>query len=183
MDERELVAAAKCGDEGAFTALYRLFERQVETEIGRIARSWRTEDGNPQLTTVVEDIKQDTFTQAWLSLDNFNGECQLLTWLVTIARNLCFAYIRKAKRRDTAHQGYVRFREHCAGADPTESLVQQVLENVPAGEARQLVEMRLDGLSNHDIRRATGMCDSRVRSSIQRAYRIAREKLGVEASA
>ena len=55
--------------------------------------------------TASEELTQETFYQAFLSLSRFRGDCQLRTWLFRIARNVYGKYVRKASRQsplDTA---------------------------------------------------------------------------------
>ncbi|HEY4784766.1 MAG TPA: RNA polymerase sigma factor [Bacteroidales bacterium] len=44
------------------------------------------------------DITQDTFIQAYHSLDNFKGESRIYTWLYKIAKNNCLKLLEKKKR-------------------------------------------------------------------------------------
>ena len=43
---------------------------------------------------IAEDIVQTTFLKAFESADKFKGNCQVYTWLCTIARNEYFNYGR-----------------------------------------------------------------------------------------
>ncbi len=53
--------------------------------------------GYEQLTA--EELTQETFYQAFLSLPRFRGECQLRTWLFQIARNVYGNYVRKETKQ------------------------------------------------------------------------------------
>lgn len=46
---------------------------------------------------VAEDLTQDTFIKAYRSLDQFNGESHLFTWLFRISRNVTIDYLRKRR--------------------------------------------------------------------------------------
>ncbi|MED3554017.1 RNA polymerase sigma factor [Cytobacillus praedii] len=46
---------------------------------------------------VAEDLTQDTFIKAYRSLDQFNGESHLFTWLFRISRNVTIDYLRKKR--------------------------------------------------------------------------------------
>ena len=50
--------------------------------------------GDSQLT---EELTQETFCQAWVSLGKFRGNCSLGTWLCQIAKNCFLKYLRKNK--------------------------------------------------------------------------------------
>lgn len=45
-----------------------------------------------------EDIIQETFVKALLTIDSFRGECKLSVWLCQIAKNTWYDYLKKQKR-------------------------------------------------------------------------------------
>ncbi len=47
--------------------------------------------------TLAEDLSQEAFTRAIAALPGFRGEAQSRTWLLSIARNLCFDHLRRQK--------------------------------------------------------------------------------------
>lgn len=49
---------------------------------------------NPDLC---EEMTQETFYQAYISLHRYNGKCEMFTWLAAIAKNTYFKYLRKNK--------------------------------------------------------------------------------------
>lgn len=48
---------------------------------------------------IAEDLAQDVFLQAYLSISTFHGNCLLKTWLIQIAKNRFYMYLRKNKRQ------------------------------------------------------------------------------------
>lgn len=46
---------------------------------------------------VAEELTQDTFLQAYLSISDFKGKCQLKTWLIQIAKNCFYMSLRKKR--------------------------------------------------------------------------------------
>lgn len=44
---------------------------------------------------LAEDLTQDTFLQAFQSLERFRGECRISTWLCQIARHLYWQHLEK----------------------------------------------------------------------------------------
>lgn len=48
----------------------------------------------------VEDIIQDTFVKAILSIDSFRGDCKLSVWLCQIAKNKFYDSLSKKQRED-----------------------------------------------------------------------------------
>ena len=55
--------------------------------------------GNEQLA---KDIMQDTMLRAFTHFDQYNGRCNIKTWLCTNANNVYFDHLRKAESRNTS---------------------------------------------------------------------------------
>ena len=49
--------------------------------------------------TLAEEITQESFFKALKSIDSFNGNCKLSTWLCKIARNTFYSYTKKHNRQ------------------------------------------------------------------------------------
>ena len=47
--------------------------------------------------SVAEELTQETFYQAYLSMHRFKGECRVQTWLISIAKHIYYTYLRKNK--------------------------------------------------------------------------------------
>jgi RNA polymerase sigma-70 factor (ECF subfamily) len=47
---------------------------------------------------LAEELTQETFYQAYLAIDRFEGRCHIKTWLCQIAKNTCYQYLRKNLR-------------------------------------------------------------------------------------
>ena len=52
-----------------------------------------------QNQTLAEEITQESFFKALKSIDSFNGNCKLSTWLCKIARNTFYSYTKKHNRQ------------------------------------------------------------------------------------
>lgn len=89
-DDGELVSRAQAGDLDAFGAL-------VERHTAAVYRVALRMLGDPD---DAEDTAQDTFLEAWRSLDGFRGDSALSTWLYRIVMNRCLRALRR--RRDAA---------------------------------------------------------------------------------
>ena len=46
---------------------------------------------------LAEELTQETFLQAFKSIDNFNGTCKISVWLCQIAKHLLYRYWKKQK--------------------------------------------------------------------------------------
>ena len=87
MDEAMLIAAARLGDEDAFTELYHQHLSYVKA-VGRAVL--RKSD--------LEDMCQDTFLLAFTRLRSFEGKSNFRTWITRIAMNQCLVTLRKARQ-------------------------------------------------------------------------------------
>lgn len=74
-EERALVAAAQDGAADAFTLIVSRHQQQVRAFLRRAC-------GN---RAEADDIAQETFLAAWKSLDRFDGQSSLRSWLTGIA--------------------------------------------------------------------------------------------------
>lgn len=86
----DLARAAAAGDSEAFEMLFRRHGGRVARIGSRFFRS----------PAEVEEIIQETFLRAFLSLDRFRPErASFSTWLSRIAVNLCYDELRRRRRR------------------------------------------------------------------------------------
>ena len=69
-----------------FKELYQLYGRDIYRFMCRLTY------GNHDLA---EELTQETFYQAFLSLSRYRGECDIRTWLCQIGKNTCYKYFRK----------------------------------------------------------------------------------------
>ncbi|SFO86084.1 RNA polymerase sigma-70 factor, ECF subfamily [Geodermatophilus dictyosporus] len=80
------VAAARAGDEAAFTRLAQRHRRELAAHCYRML-------GSPH---DAEDALQETLLAAWRGLPGFEGRSSLRTWLYRVATSVC---LRQARRR------------------------------------------------------------------------------------
>ena len=101
-----------------------------------------------------EDLASDVFLEVVKSISTFRGESDIKTWLFSIARHRWFAYLKNKNRQvqtesihdlyDTAELGITDDINEAA------ELIQQLLSGESA-LTRDVVRMRLDGYSYHEI--------------------------------
>ena len=92
--ERELVQRAQSGDVTAYELLVKRNQSRVVAIVNGILR--RRED--------VEDVAQQVFLKAYLSLKRFDLRSTFSTWIYKIAVNECCDYLRKKKVRRLTYE-------------------------------------------------------------------------------
>jgi|SRR5579871_4849810 len=83
-----LVQRAQANDRAAFNEIVLRYKNKVYNFIFRMVHS----------ALDAEDLTQETFVRAYLSIRSFQSRASLNTWLFRIATNLCIDYSRKNKK-------------------------------------------------------------------------------------
>jgi RNA polymerase sigma-70 factor (ECF subfamily) len=181
MNETELIAAARLGDEDAFAELY----RQHAGYVRAIGRSILRKND-------VDDMCQDIFLLAFTRLDRFDGNAQFRTWITRIAINQCLITLRTRRQPSNGETNLLQIDEEMADDGVMDrcifASVDTQLESVPARldltkllrvlkpAQRQLLEMAyLEGIPDLEIAELLGTTLANVKSNLHRAKRRVRE--------
>jgi RNA polymerase sigma-70 factor (ECF subfamily) len=92
IDETRLVAGLRAGDEQAFETMIRMFGGRLLAVARRFVRN--DEDA--------QDVVQSAYLSAFRALGEFEGSCQLSTWLHRIVVNTALMKLRGRRRRPEA---------------------------------------------------------------------------------
>jgi RNA polymerase sigma-70 factor (ECF subfamily) len=87
--ESDLVPAVRLGSRVAFAEIHTIYSRRLYRIIVGITKS--PEDA--------EDALQETFLQAYLAIDGFEGRSSIYSWLTRIAINSALTILRKRRAR------------------------------------------------------------------------------------
>jgi RNA polymerase sigma-70 factor, ECF subfamily len=171
MDETELIAAARLGDEDAFAELY----RQHAGYVRAIGRSILRKND-------LDDMCQDTFLLAFTRLQSFEGNSQFRTWISRIAINQCLLTLR--------HDRQISNGESCLvplDRETDDAIIDMQLEGVSARldlnrlmrvlapiQRRILTMAYLEGVPGLEIAEALEMDLAAVQSQIFQAKRRVR---------
>jgi RNA polymerase sigma-70 factor (ECF subfamily) len=91
----DVVAAARAGDDAAFSSLVEGYRRELQLHCYRMLGS--LEDS--------EDLVQETFLRAWRNRHTFEGRSSFRAWLYRIATNACLDALARRPRVATPHEG------------------------------------------------------------------------------
>jgi RNA polymerase sigma-70 factor (ECF subfamily) len=137
-DETALIAQLRSGDEAAFEQVVRQYGGRLLAVARRIVGS--EEDAR--------DVVQDAFMNAFRSLDRFEGNAKLSTWLHRIAVNAALMRLRTRKRKpeqsiETLLPAFLDDGHHEERFQSWEEPVDKALERA---ENRELVRRQIDAL-------------------------------------
>lgn len=162
--DRELCERARRA-EGGREAFALLVGRHQPMVSRFVARSLR----NP---AEAEEVVQETFLRAWQQIARFRPETNFPAWVLTIARFLCMARRKEARR----HPPPVPLEEGREAASPLPGAPRDTLERLRENFAslpphqREVVALRLfDDLSYREISQITGESEVTLRSRLHDA--------------
>jgi RNA polymerase sigma-70 factor, ECF subfamily len=169
--ERELLQAARRGDESAFGRLLEPYRGELHAHCYRMLGSVHD----------AEDALQDTMLRAWRGLARFEGRSSLRSWLYTIATNSSLNLIARRPKR-------VLPIDYGPATDPHDGPGEPVVESVwiePYPDERLAIE---DGLAtpeaSYEMREGVELAFVAALQHLpanQRAVLILREVLGFSA--
>jgi len=179
-DDHRLIAECLNGDTLAFGELIRRYQDRLFNTVYRLLGS--IEDA--------QDVVQDTFLNAYRSLDSFKGDAEFFTWLYRIAWNTAASLKRKQKAALSLHAG----RNGQGAIDPLDSSesnqpghalekaeqenrVQQALNRLSPEHRAVLILKEMEGQRYEDIADILQVPVGTIRSRLHRARMELREIL------
>ncbi|HTY36674.1 MAG TPA: sigma-70 family RNA polymerase sigma factor [Bacteroidota bacterium] len=178
-DDFELVQAFRSGDGKAFEEIVRRYQRQVANIIYLTL-------GNRE---EVDDLSQEVFVRVFRSLDRFEFDSSLYSWIYRIAVNLCIDEIRKKKIRklipldflsEQKFEGEKRTKEATTGSDELlmkekKEIIRGALDRLSPLHRTVVLLREYQDLSYGEIAKTLGISPQAVKSRLFRA----REELRV----
>ena len=132
--DEQLIARARKGDQSAFRQIIQQHESLVASTVIRLLGRGHEAD----------DIGQETFVRCFRSLEQFRGDSELSTYLVTIARNLSLTALT---RRARSHSRFVSLDDDAAFTDDRHLEPLDPVDAADASERQEMVERALSRLS------------------------------------
>jgi len=185
LDEAELLARLRAGDDAAYEWLVRTHSGRLLAVARRFLRS--EEDAR--------DAVQEAFVNAFRSIDRFEGGSLLSTWLHRIVVNACLMRLRSRRRKpeERIDDLLPRYLDDGHAAAPTGPWRPDVGHRLEQAEVRQQVRAAIDRLPDsyrtvlllRDIEEfdtdeaaeALGISRAAVKTRLHRARQALREQL------
>jgi len=138
----------------------------------------------------VEDLMQETFIAAYLSLEKFESRSSFKTWITRIMLNQCYQKAQKLsfkneKASDILNEKTTPMFESNQSTDTYRSVLNNELSNVIVGalisiplEYRMVFSLReLNGMSTAETAEALDISETNVKVRLNRAKQMLREKV------
>jgi RNA polymerase sigma-70 factor (ECF subfamily) len=177
MDERELVRAARRGDEEAFAALVRRYSSGLHRTVARMLGD----------DTEAWDVVQMAFLKAWQRLDRYDSRWSVSTWLYRIATNLAIDLMRARTSRERAelaggehHLRLVGDGELASKAvdeGELERIMGRLLTRLTPQQRAAFVLREIEGLPSTEVAEAIGCTPTTVRNHVFQARKVLRREL------
>ncbi len=176
MDDATLIARVRAGNAHACRFLVEKYRNLVWHLVLRMLN--QREDA--------EDICQEVFFRVFRDAEKFRGEAKLSSWIGAITYNICVDYLRKrgkeimvnmesleplAHRRDEQQQTNRYDRQEL------KKMVQRIIGTLPVQYRTVVTLYHLEDFSYREIEEATGMPEGTVKSYLNRARGMIREKM------
>ena len=87
--DKELICGVVRGEQEAFSILFQRYRAVVHSHLARIIRD----------AAAADDLTQEVFLRLWHRAGQWKGQAAFRSWLLRIATNLAFNYLRTVKRR------------------------------------------------------------------------------------
>ena len=173
-NDAQLIQRVLDGDDTAFSALVRKYQRSVHALVWRKIGDFH----------IAEDITQDTFLKAYQRLSTLKKPQRFASWLYVIAANYCKMWLRK-KRLSTqsledinstaleraTYSGYVIAKNEQTTAEAQREVVKKLLAKLQESERTVITLHYLGGMTYKEISEFLGVSVGTIKTRVYRARR------------
>ena len=174
-----LVEKAKQGDADAFSTLYQMYYPKMKGICINILREDKA---------VVDDLVQDAFILAFVSLKDLKNTHRFSQWLTSITTNLVLKYQEKGKRYDFISLSEIEDEFSSVLEDDNTSRqsisyeeIMSAIDSLPEGYKKIFNMSVLDGLSHQEISELLDIAPHSSSSQLSRAMAMLRNILSPRA--
>ncbi len=179
-DDAQLIQRALDGDDTAFSALVRKYQRSVH------ALAWR-KIGDFH---IAEDITQDTLLKAYQNLSTLKEPQRFASWLYVITANQCKAWLRKNQKWTQSLEGtsraqlekatyseYVIAENERITEETQREVVKKLLAKLQESDRTVITLYYLGGMTYEEISEFLGVSEAAIRNRLYRArHRLKKEE-------
>jgi len=178
LDDQQLVAASKRGDQDAFAQLVQRYQRRIFNLVYRMLQQYEE----------ASEITQETFLAAWQGLPSFRGEARFATWLYRIAYNCALKQL-ETRKRDRALQTALQAEQALESEDTfdradaqideheRQAFVQEHLSHLPAKYRIVLILRHLQDKTYEEMAEILAMPVGTIKTHLFRARNLLKERL------
>lgn len=174
ISDKELFAKVAADDERAFAVFMERYKNRLYNFIFRIISE----------KEVAEDILQDTFLRVYNQRKNYSPDYALSTWVYTIALNLVRSELRKRKLRKYLSLDFLKEESDVELPDTQnpepgqlKPLLEKAINTLPEEYRTAFILCDIERLPYHEIAEIMRVPVGTVKSRINRARSMLREKL------
>jgi RNA polymerase sigma-70 factor (ECF subfamily) len=185
MDDHQLLAATLTGDEAAFRELTRRYRNQITNYVYRMLDDYDR----------AVDLAQETFVRVWMNAERYQATYSFSTYIYKIAHNLAISELRQRKRRRTiplptffsdkdSEEMEVEIEDRkqvmaddAMIGDERRRAVSRAIASLPEKYRAALVLCDIEERSYEEISEVLGLPVGTVKSRINRARNLLKEKL------
>ena len=183
-NDHELLAAIRDGDEAAFQEIVRRYRNPITNFVYRMIDDYER----------AVELSQETFIRVYTSASRYQANYSFSTYIYRIASNLAISELRRRKRRKVVSlfSPFTNDEGEAIEIDPPdsnplqdESLIQserrtavaRAIKSLPEKYRAAIVLRDVEGLSYDRIAEVLSLSEGTVKSRINRARNLLKEKL------
>lgn len=176
INEKDLLLRIADGEEEAFRQIFHQYLELVKKPLFAITKS----------VAVTDDLIQETFLRVWLHRDKLPHVEHFRSWVLHIAYNLGFTYLRDKKSRQKGLERHLQIHDSSTGQyEPEEltqfvmliALVKQSIDRLPKQQKKVYILSREKGLKAREIADELRLSESTVKNTLTRALQNLRNAL------
>lgn len=123
---------------------------------------------------IAEEITQESFYQAYLSLKRFRGECSIKTWLCQIAKNTYYNYMKTHSKETFIEDALVNKQDNTELNSLTENRqmilhIKEIISNLDERSQNVVIYRLFDELPYKEIGKLTGIREATAKVIFSRA--------------
>ena len=169
IDEKTIKKASKelmKGSAQAFHILYHKYKTDVYRYCYRLLND----------KDMADDAFQESFVKVYENREFFNGN-NFKAWVITIARNTCFNYLRLKKNQIEFDEGYIGTVKDKTSNIGVQDFIENALMELPATYREVIILREYEDYSYQEIAEILDIDISLVKVRLHRARILLKEKL------